>query len=165
MIPPHIMECWWERYSPSLPCHYSKLLMLIGRAITGSFVSLCVYFSNKRLTNHETKKTFLLIKLLNSLTSYGLETVNFPGDLNITATNNSNKNPIYALALKIMSNLTGFFEGTYLGRNTANNAEKAGFEILSHKNIYLDIVKVLIAKPANHPQVLLYKIQIRNWNK
>ena len=57
------------------------------------------------------------------------------------------KNPIYAIALKTMSNFTEFFEGTYLDRNTVYNAEKAEFEISSHKNVYLDIVKALIAKP------------------
>ena len=57
------------------------------------------------------------------------------------------KNLIYAIALKTMSNFTEFLEGTYLDRNTAYNAEKAGFEIFSHKNVYLDIVKALMAKP------------------
>ena len=57
------------------------------------------------------------------------------------------KNPIYAIALKTMSNFTEFVEGTYLDRDTVHNAEKAGFEISSHKNVYLDIVKALIAKP------------------
>ena len=58
------------------------------------------------------------------------------------------KNPFYALALKTMSNFTEKLEGTYLDRQTVNNAEKAGFEILSHKNVYLDIVKALVAKPG-----------------
>lgn len=58
------------------------------------------------------------------------------------------RNPFYALALKTMSNLTEMLEGTYLDRHTVNNAEKAGFEILSHKNVYLDIVKALVAKPV-----------------
>ena len=58
------------------------------------------------------------------------------------------KNPFYALALKTMSNFTEKLEGTYLDRHTVNNAEKAGFEILSHKNVYLDIVKALVAKPG-----------------
>ena len=57
------------------------------------------------------------------------------------------KNPFYALALKTMSNFTEKLEGTYLDRHTVNNAEKAGFKILSHKNVYLDIVKALVAKP------------------
>ena len=58
------------------------------------------------------------------------------------------KNPFYALALKTMSNFTEKLEGTYLDRHTVNNAEKAGFKILSHKNVYLDIVKALVAKPV-----------------
>ena len=57
------------------------------------------------------------------------------------------RNPIYAVALKTMSNFTEKLEGTYLDRHTVNNAEKAGFKILSHKNVYLDIVKALVAKP------------------
>ena len=57
------------------------------------------------------------------------------------------KNPFYAIVLKTMSNLTEFLEGTYLDRNTVSNAEKAGFEIFYHKNVYLDIVKALMAKP------------------
>ena len=47
-----------------------------------------------------------------------------------------------------MSNFTEKLEGTYLDRDTVNNAEKAGFETLSHKNVYLDIVKALVAKPG-----------------
>ena len=58
------------------------------------------------------------------------------------------RNPFYALALKTMSNFTERLEGTYLDRHTVNNAEKAGFEILSQKNVYLDIVKALVAKPG-----------------
>lgn len=58
------------------------------------------------------------------------------------------KNPLYAFALKTMSHLTERLEGTFLDRNTVNNAEKAGFKILSHKNVYLDIVKALVAKPV-----------------
>lgn len=58
------------------------------------------------------------------------------------------KNPLYALALKTMSNFTEFLEGTFLDRDTVNNAEKAGFRILTHQNVYLDIVKALVAKPA-----------------
>tara|TARA_B100000686_G_scaffold208795_1_gene215703 strand:+ start:124 stop:726 length:603 start_codon:yes stop_codon:yes gene_type:complete len=57
------------------------------------------------------------------------------------------RNPLYAIPLKTMTNLTEYLEGTYLDRDTVNNAEKAGFEIFSHKNVYLDIVKALIAKP------------------
>ncbi len=57
------------------------------------------------------------------------------------------KNPLYAIALKTMSNVTEFLEGTFLDRDTINNTEKAGFEIFSHRNVYLDIVKALMAKP------------------
>ena len=57
-------------------------------------------------------------------------------------------NLLYTLALKMMSCITERLEGTFLDRNTVNNAERAGFEILSHKNIYLDIVKALVAKPV-----------------
>ena len=58
------------------------------------------------------------------------------------------KNPVYALILKFMSHVTEYLEGTYLARDTVGNAERAGFKIHSHKNIYLDIVKALIAKSA-----------------
>ena len=57
------------------------------------------------------------------------------------------KNPGYGLILKSMSHITEFMEGTYLDRNTVENAEAAGFNIHSHKNVYLDIVKALVAKP------------------
>jgi len=53
------------------------------------------------------------------------------------------KNPVYAVILKLMSFITQYLEGTYLDRNTVANAEKAGFKIHSHKNVYLDIVKAL----------------------
>lgn len=55
------------------------------------------------------------------------------------------KNPIYAFILKNMSYITEFLEGTYLDRDTVGNAERAGFNIHSHKNVYLDIVKALRA--------------------
>jgi ubiquinone/menaquinone biosynthesis C-methylase UbiE len=55
------------------------------------------------------------------------------------------KNPVYALILKLMSNVTEYLEGTYLDRDTVGNTEKAGFKIHSHKNVYLDIVKALRA--------------------
>ena len=55
-------------------------------------------------------------------------------------------NPIYALILKSMSHITEYLEGTYLDRDTVSNVEKAGFKIHSHQNIYLDIVKALIAR-------------------
>jgi ubiquinone/menaquinone biosynthesis C-methylase UbiE len=58
------------------------------------------------------------------------------------------KNPVYGLILKSMSHFTEYLEGTYLDRNTLENAESAGFQIHSHKNVYLDIVKALRAKPA-----------------
>ncbi len=58
------------------------------------------------------------------------------------------KNPGYALILKFMSHVTEYLEGTYLDRDTVGNAERAGFKIHSHKNVYLDIVKALIAKLA-----------------
>lgn len=56
------------------------------------------------------------------------------------------KNPVYGIILKTMSHLTEYLEGTYLDRNTIANVEKAGFKIHSHKNVYLDIVKALIAR-------------------
>ena len=58
------------------------------------------------------------------------------------------KNPVYGLILKTMSNITEYLEGTYLDRNTVENAERAGFKIHSHKNVYLDIVKALRAHSA-----------------
>ncbi|MBC8288535.1 MAG: class I SAM-dependent methyltransferase [Nitrospinae bacterium] len=56
------------------------------------------------------------------------------------------KNPVYALPLKMMSYITEYLQGTYLDRNTVANVEKAGFKIHSHKNVYLDIVKALVAR-------------------
>ena len=56
------------------------------------------------------------------------------------------KNPVYALTLKMMSYITEYLQGTYLDRNTIYNVEQAGFKIHSHKNVYLDIVKALVAK-------------------
>ena len=56
------------------------------------------------------------------------------------------KNPVYALTLKMMSFITEYLQGTYLDRNTVANVEQAGFKIHSHKNVYLDIVKALVAR-------------------
>ena len=58
------------------------------------------------------------------------------------------KNPIYGIILKTMSHITEYLEGTYLDRTTVDNVERAGFKIHSHKNVYLDIVKALTARPA-----------------
>ena len=55
------------------------------------------------------------------------------------------KNPVYALTLRMMSYITEYLQGTYLDRNTIDNVEQAGFKIHSHKNVYLDIVKALVA--------------------
>ena len=55
-------------------------------------------------------------------------------------------NSIYALTLKMMSFITEYLQGTYLDRNTVANVEQAGFKIHSHKNVYLDIVKALVAR-------------------
>ena len=62
--------------------------------------------------------------------------------------NKGSRSALAALSLKTMSNFTEKLEGTYLDRHTVKNAEKAGFKILSHKNVYLDIVKALVAKPG-----------------
>jgi SAM-dependent methyltransferase len=56
------------------------------------------------------------------------------------------KNPVYALTLKMMSLITEYLQGNYLDRNTVKNVEQAGFKIHSHKNVYLDIVKALVAR-------------------
>lgn len=58
------------------------------------------------------------------------------------------KNWVYGLALKMMSFITETLQRTYLDRDTVSNVERAGFKIHSHKNIYLDIVKALVAKPS-----------------
>lgn len=53
------------------------------------------------------------------------------------------KNLIYGLSLKFMSIFTTALEGTYLDRDTVENVRKAGFNIKSEKNVYLDIVKAI----------------------
>lgn len=53
------------------------------------------------------------------------------------------KNLIYGLSLKFMSIFTTRLEGTHLDRDTVQNAQKAGFNINSEKNVYLDIVKTI----------------------
>lgn len=58
------------------------------------------------------------------------------------------KNPVYGTILKTMSYITQYLEGTYLDRDTVTNTEKAGFTIHSHNNVYLDIVKALVARPC-----------------
>lgn len=56
------------------------------------------------------------------------------------------KNPLYGLILKLMSIATVKLSGTHLDRETAENVKKAGFTIESDRNIYLDIVKTIIAR-------------------
>jgi ubiquinone/menaquinone biosynthesis C-methylase UbiE len=56
------------------------------------------------------------------------------------------KNPVYALILKMMSLITEYLQGTHLDRNTVANVEQARFKIHSNKNVYLDIVKALVAR-------------------
>lgn len=55
------------------------------------------------------------------------------------------KNPVYALSLKWFSLFTTMLSGTHLDRDTAANLGKAGFKIESNRNVYLDIVKTLVA--------------------
>lgn len=55
------------------------------------------------------------------------------------------KNPVYALSLKWFSLFTTMLSGTHLDRDTVANLGKAGFKIESNRNVYLDIVKTLIA--------------------
>lgn len=55
------------------------------------------------------------------------------------------KNFIYGSSLKLMSLFTERLEGTYLDRDTVANVQKAGFNIKSEKNVYLDIVKAIEA--------------------
>jgi len=53
------------------------------------------------------------------------------------------KNFIFGLSLKFMSIFTVALEGTHLDRDTVENVRKAGFNIKSEKNVYLDIVKTI----------------------
>ena len=53
------------------------------------------------------------------------------------------KNLIYGLSLRFMSIFTNALEGTHLDRDTLENVRKAGFNIKSEKNVYLDIVKAI----------------------
>lgn len=53
------------------------------------------------------------------------------------------KNLIYGLSLRFMSLFTNALEGTHLDRDTVENVRKAGFNIKSEKNVYLDIVKTI----------------------
>jgi ubiquinone/menaquinone biosynthesis C-methylase UbiE len=53
------------------------------------------------------------------------------------------KNPVYGLSLKFMSLFTEALEGTYLDRDTVENVRKAGFNVKSVQNVYLDIVKAI----------------------
>ncbi len=56
------------------------------------------------------------------------------------------RNPVYGLILKIMSLFTVAVEGTHLDRLTVDNVRKAGFTVEEEQNVYLDIVKALIAR-------------------
>ena len=61
------------------------------------------------------------------------------------------KNFIFGLNLKFMSLFTEKLEGTFLDRNTVENVKKAGFKVLSEKNVYLDIVKAIEAVKPPEP--------------
>ena len=58
------------------------------------------------------------------------------------------RNFIYGLVLRMMSLFTNAIEGTHLDRDTVKNVRKAGFRIEQEQNVYLDIVKSIIATPA-----------------
>jgi ubiquinone/menaquinone biosynthesis C-methylase UbiE len=53
------------------------------------------------------------------------------------------KNLLYGLSLKFMTLFTKALEGTHLDRDTVGNVQKAGFNFIKEKNVYLDIVKTI----------------------
>ncbi len=55
------------------------------------------------------------------------------------------RNPIFALILKYMNQLSTRLSGTRLDRDTGNNIQKAGLKIESEINIYQDIVKAFVS--------------------
>ncbi len=55
------------------------------------------------------------------------------------------RNPLYGLSLRFMSLFTTALEGTHLDRNTVDNVRKAGFTVEADQNVYLDIVKAIVA--------------------
>jgi ubiquinone/menaquinone biosynthesis C-methylase UbiE len=55
------------------------------------------------------------------------------------------QNPLYALILKYMNQLSTRLSGTRLDRDTGLNIRKAGLKIESETNIYQDIVKAFVS--------------------
>ncbi len=55
------------------------------------------------------------------------------------------KNPIFALILKYMNEISTRLSGTRLDRDTGENIRKAGLKIESETNIYQDIVKAFVS--------------------
>ncbi len=57
------------------------------------------------------------------------------------------RNLFYGLSLRFMSLFTTALEGTHLDRDTVGNVRKAGFRVEADRNVYLDIVKAIVAVP------------------
>ncbi|UCD10471.1 MAG: class I SAM-dependent methyltransferase [Nitrospinaceae bacterium] len=58
------------------------------------------------------------------------------------------RHPVHAFHLRFMSLFTSRLEGTHLDRHTKDNVLKAGFTLESDQNVYLDIVKAMVARKA-----------------
>ena len=54
---------------------------------------------------------------------------------------------VFGWPLKLMTQFSRRLSGTHLDRDTVSNLKRAGFALESEQNIYLDIVKALVARP------------------
>jgi ubiquinone/menaquinone biosynthesis C-methylase UbiE len=55
--------------------------------------------------------------------------------------------PVLRFLMKLMNPISVRIIGTNIDRDTVSNIQKAGFRIEEEKNLWLDIVKLIVAKP------------------
>lgn len=56
--------------------------------------------------------------------------------------------PLVGRMMDLCNPVTVGLQGVNINRNTVENVERAGFHILEVENLFLDIVKLIVAEPA-----------------
>jgi SAM-dependent methyltransferase len=58
------------------------------------------------------------------------------------------ENPLINIFLFMMSIMSKFFLGTSMVRKTQENIEKSGFKITERRDLFFDVVRIIIAEKA-----------------